>query len=37
MFKYDFVANLQISLPVKELWKSINIWQNYHIDYTAMC
>ena len=25
IFKYDFVANLPLSLPVKEFWKSVNM------------
>ena len=29
IFKYEFVANLQVSLPVKEFWKSVNIWGSY--------
>jgi len=28
-FKYDFVANLPLSLPVEEYWKSVNIWRSY--------
>jgi len=26
IFKYDYVANLLLSLTVKEFWKSVNIW-----------
>ena len=29
IFKYEFVANLPVSLPVKEFWKSVNIWESY--------
>jgi len=29
MFKYEFVANLPVSLPMKEFWKSVNIWGSY--------
>jgi len=29
IFKYDFVASLPLSLSVKELWKSVNIWRSY--------
>ena len=29
LFKYEFVANLPVSLPVKEFWKSVNIWGSY--------
>ena len=28
-FESEFVANLPLSLPVKEFWKSINIWVSY--------
>ena len=26
IFKYEFVANLTLSLSAKEFWKSVNIW-----------
>jgi len=29
IFKYEFVANLPQSLPIKEFWKSVNIWESY--------
>ena len=29
IFKYNFVANLPLSLPVKEFLKSVNIWGSY--------
>ena len=29
VFAYDFVTNFQLSLTVKELWKSANIWWSY--------
>ena len=29
IFQYDFVANLPLSLPVKEFCKSVNIWLSY--------
>ena len=29
IFKYELVANLPVSLPVKEFWKSVNIWGSY--------
>ena len=29
MFNNDFIANLLMSLPVKELWKSVSIWRSY--------
>ena len=31
IFKYELVANLPVSLPVKELWKSVNIWGSYGV------
>jgi len=27
IFKYEFVANLPLSLPAKEILKSVNIWE----------
>ena len=27
IFKYELVANLPVSQPVKEFWKSVNIWE----------
>jgi len=33
IFNYTFVANLSLSLTVKEFWKSINIWQSYHHEF----
>ena len=29
IFKYNFVANLPLSLTVKKFWKSVNIWGSY--------
>jgi len=29
IFKHDYIANLLLSLRVKELVKSVNIWQSY--------
>jgi len=29
IFKYDFVANVPLSLPVKDFRKSANIWGSY--------
>jgi len=29
IFKYEHVANLPVSLSVKEFWKSVNIWGSY--------
>jgi len=28
IFYYHFTTNLLLSLPVKECWKSVNIWQS---------
>jgi len=28
-----FVANLLLSLTVKEFWKSVKMWQSYHHDF----
>ena len=36
MFHNDFIANLQLSLSVKEFWKSVNIWQSYRQKYSGM-
>jgi len=33
VFKYDFVTNFPLSLTVKELGKSVNIWQSYGQEY----
>jgi len=32
----DFAANFLMNLSVKEFWKSINIWQSYGEDYSAL-
>jgi len=32
----DFVANLLVNLSVKELWKSVNIWQRHGQDYSGL-
>jgi len=29
IFVHDFVTNVLLSLTVKELWKSVNIWWSY--------
>ena len=29
MFNDDFIANLLLSLPVKEFWKLVSIWPSY--------
>ena len=36
MFKYEFVANLPLSLPVKEFGKSINIWGSYGQEFSVL-
>ena len=36
MFKYEFVANLPMSLPVKEFWKSVNIWGSYGQEFSVL-
>jgi len=28
----DFIANLPLSLSVKEFWKSVNIWLTVYVD-----
>jgi len=33
---YDFVANLPLSLPVKEFWKSVNIWGSYEQEFSVL-
>jgi len=35
IFKYDFVANLPLSLPVKEFWKYVNIWRSYEQEFSV--
>jgi len=36
MFKYEFVANLPMSLPMKEFWKSVNIWGSYGQEFSVL-
>ena len=36
MFHNDFIANLPLSLSVKEFWKSVNIWRSYRQKYSGM-
>ena len=36
IFKYEFVANLPVSLPVKEFWKSVNIWGSYRQEFDVL-
>jgi len=35
IFKYDFVANLLLSLSVKVFWKSVNICESYRQDFSV--
>ena len=35
IFKYDFVADLSMSLSVKEFWKSVNIWRSYGQEFSV--
>jgi len=39
--KFDSVANLPVSLPVKEFGKSVNIWgsygQNFGVLFLVFC
>ena len=36
IFKYKFVANLPLSLSVKEFWKSVNIWGSYGQEFSVL-
>ena len=36
IFKYEFVANLPVSLPVKEFRKSVNIWGSYGQKFSVL-
>ena len=36
IFKYEFVANLPLSLLVKEFWKSANIWRSYGQEFSVL-
>jgi len=36
IFKYELVANLPVSLPVKEFWKSVNIWGSYGQEFGVL-
>ena len=36
IFKYKFVANLSLSLSVKEFWKSVNIWGSYGQEFSVL-
>ena len=35
-FKYELVANLPLSEPVKEFWKSVNIWGSYGQEFGVL-
>ena len=36
IFKYELVANLPVSLPVKEFCKSVNIWGSYGQEFGVL-
>jgi len=36
IFKYVFIANLPVSLPVKEFQKSVNIWRSYGQEFSVL-
>ena len=36
IFKYEFVANLPLSVLVKEFWKSVNIWGSYGQEFSVL-
>ena len=36
ILKYEFVANLPVSLPVKEFWKSVSIWGSYGQEFSVL-
>ena len=36
IFKYEFVANLPLSLSVKKFQKSVNIWGSYGQDFGVL-
>ena len=36
IFKYEFVANLPLSLSAKELWKSVIIWGSYGQEFSVL-
>ena len=36
IFKYELVANLPVSLPVKEFGKSVNIWGSYGQEFGVL-
>jgi len=36
IFKYELVANLPVSLSVKEFLKSVNIWGSYGQEFSVL-
>ena len=36
IFKHELVANLLVNLPVKEFWKSVNIWGSYGQEFGVL-
>jgi len=36
MYHNEFIANLPLSLSVKEFWKLVNIWRSYRQKYSGM-
>ena len=36
ILKCEFVANLSLSLPVKEFWKSVNVWERYGQEFGVL-
>ena len=36
IFKYEFVANLPMSLPVKEFGKAVTIWGRYGQEFSVL-
>ena len=36
IFKHDYIANLLLSLRLKEFVKSVNIWQSYMQEYSVL-
>jgi len=36
IFKYELVANLPVSIPVKEFWKLLNIWGSYGQEFGVL-
>jgi len=37
IFKYEFVANLLLSLSAKELLKSVNTWKSCGQEFSDLC